>query len=103
MRDEWRTEARVPGMRATSSSVMLMIALGLARKPLRRRSPAELICERSRLCLCRRPRTTRRTVRHVRPTAPAMIPTSKPRLIAMTRQVLWERAYEDSVRVTGAN
>lgn len=42
-------------------------------------------------------------MRDVRPTAPAMIPTSKPRLIAMTRQVLCERAYEDSVSVTGAN
>ena len=73
-------------MRATSSSVMLMIALGLARKPLRRRSPAELICERRRLCLRRRPRTTRITVKDVSPTPPAIVPASKPRLIAMTRQ-----------------
>ena len=75
----------MPGMRATSSSVMLMIALGLARKPLRRRSPAELICERRRLCLRLRPRTTMMMVQDVSPTVPAMIPASKLRLIAMTR------------------
>ena len=73
----------MPGMRATSSSVMLMIASGPVEKPLRRRSPAKLIWERRRRCLCRRPRIIKTTTRAVRETAPAMIPTSKPRLIAM--------------------
>ena len=73
----------MPGMRATSSSVMLIIALALVEKPLRRRSPAELIWERRRWCLCRRPRMTEATTRVIRQTAPAIIPTSKPRLIAM--------------------
>lgn len=91
----------MPGMRATSSSVMLMIALGLVGKPLRRRSPGELIWERRRRCLCRRPRTMRMTVRDVRPTAPTMIPTSKYRLIAMTRQGPRAGTYEESAESTG--
>lgn len=86
MGDERCIEVRVPGMRATSSSVMLMIALGLVRNPLRRRSPAALISERRRLCLRRRPRTTRMIAEDVRPTAPAMIPASRPKLIAIASQ-----------------
>lgn len=73
-------------MRATSSSVMLMIGLDLLGKPLRLRSPPELIWARMRLCLCRKPRTMKTTVRDVRPTAPAIMPTIKAKLIAMADQ-----------------
>lgn len=78
-------------MRATSSSVMLMIALVSVRRPLRRRSPAELMWERRRRCLCRRPRIIKVIVSDVRPTEPAMIATSRPRLIAMASRVRFRR------------
>lgn len=82
----------MPGIRATSSSVILMIALGLVGKPLRRRSSAEYIWERRRRCLRRRPMIIKATARDVRPTPPAIIPAIKPRLIAIAYRALCRRA-----------
>ena len=82
----------MPGMRATSSSVMLMIGRGLVWRSLSPRSLAELIWERRRRCLCRRPKTIKAIESNVKPTEPAMIAASTLRPIAIAYRAFLKAA-----------